>query len=874
MSKEKQPGQITPPCLNEVTIKNYKPEIILGLKHERTKTEEDNLKGEILKIPKFEKIQPSNTVTQFQIKSEELNSSNKKEKINFEQKNKEKKDLVINLSENFSVFQTKETLNENNKSQNFCSICKTENNNLCLLNEISSSKLFKKFLNEHLNMEKDVKNIISLAIDKIFFNLNKLQNKDNVYVCENCIWKEFISGGIEKLLVLFNKDIAKINNKNSILDLKEILFMNTKIIEKISLINKNCKTAIISTDAEIKALLSNLDKFLKDLNVNNLLLNKFIENYETRINNFFTSNTDDYNKNDFINVLKNINVNDQQISDSGNKNKNKFEINLCHNNNGNSKNKGSNFPIFNKPENILLSYNNLLEEKNVSINLIASKIQVGNRKPLYAIFTKNIIHEVHNEKYPKNCQAKIFQTDIFNEIKKETSNKFNINSQKRSDYFNIIKNTKNGNNEIFDKNNIYLDKEYNKLNNINLSNDGNFINSVNNITNLNNANNMNNISSFNENSEKLINNSKNKEKIYNIHNENNKNIDCNNNNINGNDINSAFNKTNNDFNNNNNQGNQFKDVLVNYLISSLQLNQKLLNQITNNYKINNDNNNNYNQKNDLVSAKNNILHTFDNRNTTNVNRSPANNLNQRDNNTNISLNSQNEQDQNNNSLFIGNFVSMKNNPNMNNYLLDENNNQCKNINKLNDDYKKYNNKNIPRNENFMYNNFNKTNEQSYISSNNNFHTGYNYINNIKNNTNSCYNNKINGIMNLNNSNNNMLLTNQMTNNLRNNENSVSNSFNNIFNPNVYPSPVPFQKLNLINKLNRDINTQNFNLNINSQKNNIPINTNINNNFNMNNKSKNNDNYNMIIKNDSLEGNNFNAKTDLDNLTDDNLIKKW
>ena len=882
MSKEDKNNPINSTFSNEtIIIDDSQLTTVLGQKRERSKTEEENLKNEVSNISKFENIQTSNTINQIQINQEKLSNLNNQEKINTEQNDNQKEDSLKNSSENFYDFSTKKTLVENNKVEVFCNICKNEKHTLYSLNEISSSKLIKDFLNSKFNIDKNLKNIISLGIDKIFFNQKKLQNKDKAYVCKNCICKEFVNGGIEKIMVLFNKEIFKTNNKNSILDLKEILFMNTKILEKISLINKNCKTTTFNSDSEIKNLQSNLDECLNDLNINNLLLNKFIENYEIiRINNFSISNSDADNKNNFIGKLKNININEQQILNT--EKKNKFGINLCCDNNTNNKNIGINFPICNKSEITSINDNNLLEERNESINLLASKNKVGNRKILYTIFTKNAIHEVNNEKYPKNFQTKIFQTDITPEIKRENTDKYNVNTQNKDDNFNLIRNTNNLNNNnlnqnINNSNNVYtrLNNNNNILKDTNNINNINNINNVNNVNNANNLNSINNINSLNGNGKKIVNNPKSKSKMYNQYNESIKNIDCycnnmsnninnnslnninkynTNNNIIGNDINNISNLSNNDFNDKT-QGNQFKDILVNYLISSLQLNQKLLNQMTDNYKISCNNNNNYIQKNDLLSTNNNILQAINNINTNNINPSIVNNLNQRNNNINFSLNNQNLQNQNNNSLFIRNCLPMKNIPNINNYSLIENNNQNYNINKLYDGLKKYNinNNNIPINENFMNTNFNKTQEPSYINDNNNLNVGYNNINNINNNINNGYNN-LNGTNNLNN---NMLLMNPISNNFRNNENIASNSFNSIFYPNVYPPPTTLQKTDSINNLNPNFNNQSFNLNIDSNKNNILLNNNINNNFNTNNSHQNCNNCNMAIKNDSFEENKFN-----------------
>ena len=883
MSKEDEIKDI-PPNLSDETMITDSKHSILGQKRVRPKIEEENIKNEISNSSKFENVLAVNTITQVQVETEKISSLNNQVNANIDQKNNQNINLVESSSENIRDFRVEKTFIENNKKTAFCNLCEKEKNNLYLLNEISSSKLIKEFLNAKLNITDDIKNIISIGIDKIFFNQKKLQNKSNIFVCENCIWKEFINGGIEKLIVLFNNEIFKTNNKNNILDLKEILLMNTKILEKISLINKNCKTATFDSDAEIKNLQSNLDECLNDLNINNLLLNKFIENYEIiKISNFFTSNVGSDNKNDYIGTGKNISANERQILILE-KNKNDFEINKSYDNKENNKILDGNFPTLRKPE-IISSSNDdktLFMERNGNINILANKNQVGNRKILYTIFTKNAIHEVNNDKFPKNCQAKIFQTDIVSDAKKETINKYSINTQKIGDNFNIIRNTSNVNNENFIQNNIFPKNEYKEINNINLLKDAKIINDVNNANN----SNVNNIITFNEHREKIVNNPKNQEKIYDQYNEQIKNMENfynlnpnknnnnlsninrsnMNNNIIGRDINNLSNKNNNDCHNNT-QGNQFKDILMNYLISSFQLNQKLLNQITDSYKVNNNNKNtnntNYIQKNDLIAANKNILQAINSINTTNINTSFAKNLSQRNTNINIPSNNQNIQDQNN-QFFIGSYLPMKNIPNINNNnSITENNNQSNNnMTKFYDDLTKrniYNNNKTSINDNFTNNNFNKIKEPIYINENiNDSHFGYSYINTMKKNTNNCYNNNnINGMMNINN---NIHLMNQITNNLRNNENMISSPFNNIFNQNVYPSSIQLQKLDPINNFN-----SNFNLNINTQKSNIAVNNNTNNNFNMNNSNKNTNVCNMNIKNDSLEKNKFHVKIDLDDL---------
>ena len=886
MSKEDELKDI-PQNLSDEAMITDPQRSILGQKRDRQKTEEGNLKNEISNSPKFENVLPVNTITQIQLKTEKITNLNDQFNENPDKKNNQNINFLESSSENFRDFRVEKKFIENNKKTAFCNVCEKEKNNLYLLNEISSSKLIKEFLNTKLNMTDDIKNIISIGIDKIFCRQKKLQNKSNIFVCENCIWKEFINGGIEKLTVLFNNEIFKTNNKNNILDLKEILLMNTKILEKISLINKNCKTATFDSDAGIKNLQLNLDECLNDLNINNLLLNKFIENYEIiKITNFFTSNADSDNKNDFIGTGKNISANEKQILILE-KNKNDFENNKSYDNKENNKNLDDNFSTLRKPE--IISSNDdktLFMERNGNINILADRNQVGNRKILYTIFTKNAIHEVNNDKFPKNCQAKIFQTDIVSEAKKETINKYNINSQKIGDNFNIIRNTSNVNNENFTQNNIFPKNEYKEINNINLLKDPKIINDVNNSNN----SNVNNIITFNEHREKNVNNPKNQEKIYDQYNEqiknmenfynlnpnkyhnNSSNINKSNinNNIIGRDINNLSNKTNNDCHNNT-KGSQFKDILMNYLISSFQLNQKLLNQITDSYKVNsnnkNTNNTNYIQKNDLIAANKNILQAINSINTTNINTTFVKNLAQRNTNINIQSNNQNIQDQNS-QFFIGTYLPMKNIPNIsNNNSIAENNNQSNNnTSKFYDDLNKrnfYNNK-ASINDNFTNNNLNKIKEPIYINENiNDSHFGYNYINAMKKNTNNCYNhNNINGMVNLNN---NIHLMNQITNNLRNNENMISSPFNNIFNQNVYPSSIPLQKLDPINNFNPNFNSQNFNLNINPQKSNIAANNNTNNNFNINNSNKNTNTYNMNIKNDSLEKNKFHVKIDLDDL---------
>ena len=757
---------------NVTSIIDFQTSQILGIKRERNENDKEN-ENENRKIKKevssnFEEIQKSNNIPQLQKKSGKPEIQENKLEINIDEKNNNENDIVKNQKEIQYDIKLKNQITEMDNGEVYCNICKNGNSPLYLPNQIMSSKLIKDIFYSKLNFENDFNNIILIGIDKILFNLKKSKNKKNIYVCGNCIPKELINSKVGKLLVLYNKDIFEENNKDDLRPLEKTLLMNIKILEKISSINKKCKSTILTTDNKVKELQTKLDECMNDLNTNIFLLNKFLKNHENnRIGNFFPSNVDIKNETDFIDVLKNLNHNIHQISNEGSNNENKYEINLCNNNQIINKNIG----IRNDKSKKYSLDNNFTKGKNESISIFANKTHIENKKIIYQIFTKNPIHEVRNESYPKKYHTKIYSANANSKIE-ENELKYNIRDSKSCDNFNTIRNTNNLNNGHFNKKNSCSNNIDKNTKNVDILNDINITNN-----------------DINKNG---INNTLNYGKIYTQYNDQIKEENYNYNNINNSEQNYIQNKK-------INNSSQTNSILLNHLIPSFKLNHQLLNQFIG-YK--------------NIANNNNIPQTI---NSTNINDFFNHNLNQK--NSNIPLNYQNFSDQNK-IIYNRNSLHKKTVSYTDNYPFIKNDIQNNNICDVYVNYKKYkpNINNILNNNTLMNNNI--INNKNYLSNEYNLNNDYKHY----------YNTNLNGMMNLNN--NCIFLLNQLQNYLKNNKNLVQRTFDKVFNHDIHIQAPTLQKIEPINNLSSSLTNYNFSKNVDFSKNNsLTINNNQSNNFN-------------------------------------------
>ena len=457
--------------------------IILGFKRERTKD------SEILKESK--KIL-SNINQNLKENSQNIKISEKNNEIS---KNSEKKmEISSERYENIQKSKIHKIKNPENQDiivgKKICDFCKnSDESQQFLLTEISSD-IIKEFLFNKFNIKSEnFKNTVFSFIEKFFNNKKEISNnKNEIFICESCLMKDFINESIPKLFLI---------NENKLIILKNLLNLNEKIYEKIKIISASLKKIFLNIENYLKSnenqkLQKNLNECLTYLTTNTSTIKKLIEN-----------NDDD------INYDQNSNSNNQ------------------------------NFSI----------------HSNYNISFIGENKNQNNRdkKLQYAIYTKNYIHEVNNEKYSKSNKTKILTTKVPYIIQESETYK-----AKKNLMYKNLKNEENNENAFNNQ-----DKYINKIKPIN---------SINNMIN-------NNIFT------PLSNNIKND------------NIAVLKKNIISNDINIA------------NDDNikklcQFDNFLVNYLINSDQINQQLINKTIFDIK----NSNIFNK--DVISANNNIYNTI------------------------------------------------------------------------------------------------------------------------------------------------------------------------------------------------------------------------------------------------------------------------
>lgn len=368
--------------------------------------------------------------------------------------------------------------------------------------------------------KKEITNIISDSLNDFFKN-NEEKKKKLFFLkkfCNLCIQKIFIKGIVSNLnLLINNKSIEKSNEGE---ELKSILSKNNAIEEIIK---------------EITSILNNLNK--------KKLIYKKDESLIKEIKNKICQNIENLNENNkiFDKIIHNNNI--------GINEKEKVLINKINKEKKIIKNEGNDENVENEEKQI---NNYKISDRNIIT--CCGKFKGKNdsiRK--YTILSKEYIYESKYEKIQKNKTSKIFQYNSFNQFKNYIHNSPVLINQ-------------NNNNE---KNNT---KNYNIINSLSQ------IKSQENNCNLNKTKINSNIMMFNQPSEleKQISKIKDKDgtKIY-----NNLNIDYNfpNNNL----LNQSNEFNNNPEINNNNLENNInnKNILLKYLISSYQVNQKLLNQI-------------------------------------------------------------------------------------------------------------------------------------------------------------------------------------------------------------------------------------------------------------------------------------------------------
>ena len=533
----------------------------------------------------------------------------------------------------------------------FCENCNCMLDQKIKINQNLDENEIKNYLIKNIINEKET--FENLLTDIVYFTFKNDEDKKkkNLFfkntrnLCDICIKKIFLKGGIDNLLI--RNEEPKEDEPSMNYD--DYLSQN-KMIES--------KTNEIISD------LDNLikEKNNKNENLINQITNKLKENNDKlKENNLFLEN--------YINKKK-INKNENELL-----NKNKYRQN----------NENENFSNENDNEN-----NDIYKISDKNRIAFVTKIKPPSNpiKKTYTILTKEPIYESKYEKALLN-KTKVFQYNSLNQFKNYIHN-FPILFNKNSYNIRIPV-------EAFKKNNLI-----NSLSDIkNLETNTNYkkykINSL-----------LNPLKYQSLEIEKQI--SKVKEK------NNNNDFDISNNyNLNHNILNNILNNNNNYNNNNyNNNNNRFnhnshnmnygdnnnlendignKKILLKYLLSSYELNQKLLNQInigTNPFEnLFNDIDINKNNINDLINSNN------PNNNSGNINNMQNQNNNQMGNNI---INNNNNNDT---FAFINNLNQLLNANNNNN-----NNNRNENLNFYNNMQQTLYNPNLMNNNSLFSNNYN------------------------------------------------------------------------------------------------------------------------------------------------------------------------
>ena len=651
------------------------PKVVLGFKRERSKNSEDfseSKKSFSMVIKQKTADLQINTKQNSKNNLQNLKITDKKDEIPKRIEKKEEVSNGKNENKNENI-QKKEISNKENSEnqikitagEKICDFCKnSDTSQQFTLSEISSDVL-KQFLFNKFNIKSEyLKNIISSKMQKYFDDQKEKENNKN----------DISICGNCIIKNFINGGIAKLFlfSDKKILTLKNLLNLNEKIYEKIKLININLKKILPNIENsfnlnENQKLQQNLNDCLSFLATNNTLINKLIENNDSDM-------IDDQN----LNILNN------------------------------------NFSIHSNDNMSFIGNNKNQTNKN--------------KKFQYAIYTKNYIHEVDNENYPKTSRTQILETKVPYIIQESETYKAKKN----------LINKNNLNNKENSENAINKQKKYKDQIKI--------INSINNNTNNNICTPMNN--NINNNIDILKNNNIN----------NNNSVIVNDNNI--------------------NKSNQFDNFLINYLINSHQINQKLINKMVVDPK------NSQSLQKDIISANNNILNTINCINS--VNNAPPSNF-----------------IYNNNPMMQDNRIGIVTIPTMfpdntNKIYAYKTNNFNNNNNFI---------KNIDNNNN--NNNFGNPNQQQFYINNNIPLMECQYYNSVNSNIN---NNYINNYGNNYNSNNTISMP---------PANQISDSYNdiNFINPNIYN--IPMQKIepskinNNMNNMNNINKIQNVNNNINN-----------------------------------------------------------
>ena len=418
--------------------------------------------------------------------------------------------------------QTKE---EQIEEINFCDYCKKRIESKELLNNLQN----KDFTNKIINEKKELNNFNFNSLNNILINNDDEEKKKNKFFfkylkkcCATCIQK-----------IIKNREISNINLSNNYsYNIEEEL----KVLKII--LSKNNEV-----ENKMKEIINDLDYFKEDKNINNN--NKDINNIN--IKNILIENTDKLKqiKKDLENIIekKNLIINENESLNKIDQIHNKETKNDILQDKENEQKEG--FQI--SSQNIL-TYTSNLKSKSESTKR-------------YAILTKGYIYESKYEKMKKNNLTQTFQYNSFNQFK------------------NYIHNFP-----------ILINKIAVNDNGKNMKNNNNLINRLSDIKNLENNANIKK-SKFNSMTipvkyqsleiEKQISKLKDSEM--------NKTLDYNKTKINNNGLNQNNNINNNKmdigkFNDNNENNINNKNILLNYLLSSYQINQKLLNQI--NFRIN------------------------------------------------------------------------------------------------------------------------------------------------------------------------------------------------------------------------------------------------------------------------------------------------
>lgn len=459
---------------------------------------------------------------------------------------------------------------EHKKNEVFCEFCK------CILNSITKNNLNND--NNKINIglnnlkinekKQDKNNIFDILSNMNFKEQEKILFQKYQNSCDLCIQKLFIYELITNMNLINTDGFFPLleTGLNGFKKLIKNKYINEDVGEDLKLILLQNK----EVERKLKETLTDLSNLSKKININK----EFDKNKINEVNKKFEENIEELKENNklLLNYIETINENKF--------NKINSEKNTKEASDNYSQKKG-NFQISDKD----------------SITFKSKSVSKNNCQKKYIIFTKNIINESKFQKLPKDKLTKNFKYDSFNQLKNYIHNlPSSINSQKYminneingkncqkslglinslsdiKDYENSIKKGKNNTiiypsknraieveNEINRlkqfENNIYnLNKDYNTQNNNNLPNNNNLSN-----------NNLYNNNIINNN---LINNSNSLEnKTYNPI-LNNMQNSIGNNKINNNiEINDFKNQINN------------KDLLLNYLISSYEINQRLLTQI-------------------------------------------------------------------------------------------------------------------------------------------------------------------------------------------------------------------------------------------------------------------------------------------------------